>query len=106
MGSVERRKMVGGRAPRVRRAMLGKVEYLLRYQDLLGELHSGHQYSLRYVPSRTLVLGSGCWRRDEMESAVIPSFLPRQIDHDVVGDWRLGQCHFFFKPSNIFKRSI
>lgn len=60
MGSVERSKMVGGSAPspRERRAMLGNGEYLLRCQELLGELHVGHQYSSRYVQSRTLVLGS------------------------------------------------
>ena len=60
MGSVERSRMVAGSAPspRERRAMLGNGEYLLHCQDLLGELHVGHQDSSRYVQSRTLVLGS------------------------------------------------
>jgi hypothetical protein len=35
IGSVESSRMEGGIAPRERRAMLGKVEYLLHFQDLL-----------------------------------------------------------------------
>jgi hypothetical protein len=48
----------------------GEVDCLLHCQVYYSELRTGRQYSSRYAPSRILVLGSGCWRRDEMSTRV------------------------------------
>ena len=71
VGRVERSRVAGGIAPRERMVMLEGTRYLQSHivSNDFDDLQTA-QYSSRYVPSRTLVLGSGCCRRDEIRSAV------------------------------------